>query len=82
MIFKDEDGNTTTVAYYEGYRFLSNLEDYWYEVSIDGNEIKVYDISGGGHVDELKSYFYDRIGYYDFYTVCYDYSEMLKIDYI
>lgn len=83
MIFKDEDGSTTHLGYFEGYRFLSNLEDYWYKVSINGSEIKVDDINGGGHVNELISYFYERIGKYDFYSVCYDYnSEMLKIDYI
>ena len=82
MIFKDEFGNPTNKAYFEGGEFLDNLEDYWFEVQIVNNDLKIIDLHKGGNINKLKKHFLKDISKYRFYSICQDYySEPLKIDY-
>jgi hypothetical protein len=81
--FIDVTGNTAQFGYFEGYQLLSSLEGYWYKVELDGDNIVITDIHGGGKLLELERYIIERIGQYDFYSVLEDYdSEMLKIEHI
>jgi len=86
MIFTDILGNKTNKAYFEGGFYLDKLEDYWYEITLNGKEITVIDLHDGGYADEIKEYLIDELGAednyieWDFYSICEDYeSERLKV---
>lgn len=56
MFFTNNKGKRIDKAYLEGYQFLSSLEDYWFELTINEDEVQVrclYDLMIFGLSEEI-----------------------------